>query len=85
MLISGLWSLVSCLLDLNTYSSNIIQQLWYSYFLHVHMYVCMYVCVVPVYTPRCTRVVHLKVLFANMITATNNNNNTNISFIHLCN
>jgi coenzyme F420-reducing hydrogenase alpha subunit len=38
-----------------------------------------------VYTPRCTRVVHLKVLFANMITATNNNNNTNISFIHLCN
>jgi hypothetical protein len=77
MLISGLWSLVSCLLDLNTYSSNIIQQLWYSYFLHT--------CVVPVYTPRCTRVVHLKVLFANMITATNNNNNTNISFIHLCN
>jgi hypothetical protein len=79
MLISGLWSLVSCLLDLNTYSSNIIQQLWYSYFLHT--------CVVPVHTqmyPGSTPV-HLKVLFANMITATNNNNNTNISFIHLCN
>jgi hypothetical protein len=39
MLISGLWSLVSCLLDLNTYSSNIIQQLWYSYFLHF-AYMC---------------------------------------------
>lgn len=76
MLISGLWSLVSCLLDLNTYSSNIIQQL-------MVLLLFAYMCGTPV--PRCTRVVHLKVLFANMIIATNNNNNTNISFIHLCN